>query len=380
MLSNTQFPLLIARPETQHQSLFFRLFPQEIRDQIFAHVFQSTRLSFGIKDVATGRKPPFTFVKPSPHSLALISACRRIRNEIGLGWVSMVLFNFLDTWTMSQVLRAVPRYIVRRIRHLRVCNDPWTPRLEDQTWFWNLLPIFQLLPGLRLDRLTVLGHQAPEINYLLLNELILYGNGWRELCYMCCNSEITTIGQKRIVNADEHDNQSCLNTKPQPSHWRALLRERDGEDSKPSITVYRSRSAATRDSNTDMSSRVVVNGSWGHKKDASHNGGRNERKLSRNECRKDIMFVVTRGYGVDYTERTLLDDPDHYEGTADIFACLSLTDIEGHHHAHERRNRNGDTWQSYFEKLFSVVHPTELDSYQDLDHFNWPWAYFPDDA
>ncbi len=250
--------------------------PQEIRDEIYAYVFFSTRLTMGRRvtckpsDAACcsaisasasasaaahpdPRRPPkrvVTRIKPARHSLALFLVCRQMTQELRSdnAWLSQVLFNFEDTATMLDVLGGVLatpelRGLVREVRvregglfvNQRLpmparhkssrsdSNSTASPQQQQQQQqqqhfrqrFLLLGGLMRLLPGLRLDRLTILPalpcrvhksmrcHNYPSVDmysmsvssnppppsslaapHEMLAELLYAGSGWRELCYV----------------------------------------------------------------------------------------------------------------------------------------------------------------------------------------------------
>ncbi|KJR81871.1 uncharacterized protein SPSK_00712 [Sporothrix schenckii 1099-18] len=264
--------------------------PQEIRDEIYAYVFYSTRLTMGRRVTCA---PPTdspcsgsasssrtlspepdeadevqhsqcrmtpgrvtTHVKPARHSMALFLVCRQITRELisDNAWIGQVLFNFEDAATMLDVLGGVfatpaQRSLVREVRvregglfvHQRlpsllplptVPEDNSTPlssassstqqqqqqqqpQQQFRQRFLLLGGLMRLLPGLCLDRLTVLPalpcrvhkstrcHNLPSVNmynmsvtshppppvslaapHEMLTELLHAGSGWKELCYV----------------------------------------------------------------------------------------------------------------------------------------------------------------------------------------------------
>jgi hypothetical protein len=126
-------------PNQQTQSKIMQL-PQEIRDEIYAHLFGSIR---GIRSHRVGSAGSGT-------ALAVLRTCRRMRDEIGASWLSQVVFHFEGLDAMLDKLARLP-----------------------------IAQILKLLPGLKLDRLTVLGAKEPEICYETLNMLVRHSDGWK---------------------------------------------------------------------------------------------------------------------------------------------------------------------------------------------------------
>lgn len=95
----------------QGKSIFFSRPPQEIRDEIYRHVWSGTRLSFGSQ------------IRPGSNSLALRGTCRRMRFEIGDKWLRYTLFDFGGPSIMFYKLAPLPIETISKIRHVRVYGD-----------------------------------------------------------------------------------------------------------------------------------------------------------------------------------------------------------------------------------------------------------------
>jgi hypothetical protein len=107
--------------------------PQELRDQVYKHLFWSTRLTFGKryflpekhqKFVANTRKIEYMikWLKPAPNSLAILRTCRQTYSEATNRWVGEVLFNFERAEDMLDKLDSLSPSTIASIRHLRVCD------------------------------------------------------------------------------------------------------------------------------------------------------------------------------------------------------------------------------------------------------------------
>ncbi|CAK7237996.1 hypothetical protein SBRCBS47491_010236 [Sporothrix bragantina] len=284
-----------TRPRQQTSRLL--ALPQEIRDEIYAYVFYSTRLTMGRRvtcappttsyscpgsssstrtispepgrhshshsqdsqyshgsqeshdsSQARGSKSSriITQIKPARHSMALFLVCRQITRELvsDNAWIGQVLFNFEDAATMLDVLGGVfsspaQRSLIREVRvregglfvHQRMPSEPHSPQLSStpsssstatpaaphhfRQRFLLLGGLMRLLPGLCLDRLTILPalpcrihkstrcHNLPSVDmynmsvtsnppppvslaapHEILAELLHAGSGWKELCYV----------------------------------------------------------------------------------------------------------------------------------------------------------------------------------------------------
>ncbi|CAK7264642.1 hypothetical protein SEPCBS57363_001180 [Sporothrix epigloea] len=154
-------PVPASRRNSQQASQLLAL-PQEIRDEIYAHVFYSTRLTMGRRITCAPTGPSssthtqchhsqnyqhvpnsqgetvqvaqntfcdhagsriITHVKPARHTMALFLVCRQITRELvrDNAWIGQVLFNFEDAATMLDVLGGIfsspeQRSLIREVR------------------------------------------------------------------------------------------------------------------------------------------------------------------------------------------------------------------------------------------------------------------------
>ncbi|KPM37950.1 hypothetical protein AK830_g8629 [Neonectria ditissima] len=139
-------------------------------------------------------------VLPSPNGLALLRTFRRIREEIGDSWLGQVLFNYEHPEGLLNTLSVIPHETLQKIQHLRVRGNLLMltyPGAEDEVYH-RLLSVLKLLPGLRLDRLTVLGFPIPFLSYAILNQLVLASNGWKELRYISHDSTFLAMPRPQV--------------------------------------------------------------------------------------------------------------------------------------------------------------------------------------
>ncbi|KAK9436992.1 hypothetical protein VB005_11809 [Metarhizium brunneum] len=156
---------------------FFQL-PPELRLSIYRHHFLGTRLSYGPSLDMDAR------TIPARHSLALLRTCRSVRTEIGDTWLGHVLFNFAYVDYMMVILKALPMATLSKIRHVRVLGTVlyfFTGPHERDGVSYTLIQALKLLPGLQLDTFTVLSPYEDHCDYEVLDTLIEYGDGWKEL-------------------------------------------------------------------------------------------------------------------------------------------------------------------------------------------------------
>ncbi|KAK4041665.1 hypothetical protein C8A01DRAFT_45205 [Parachaetomium inaequale] len=296
----------MAQANLQSQSLLFQL-PQEIRDHIYHQLFASTRFSFG--RCVTGGIADFT-VKPAPNGLALLRACRRAQLEIGNSWLRHVLFCFEDAKSMLDKLSALPTRTLSMMRRMRISGDTLMLTLpddpDDTKVFYRLVAVLKLLPGLRLDQLTVLGTIWHQVNYDTLDGLITDGNGWKTLRYISCSSVMLGYPSRHQLPfmRPSWTEKPQSWRQPQPKHWQTVLEGRDGAASGPSVTIYRAKEPGSCGSILDPAKRV------GYKQKPRKNPHSrpdvfpaDPELMTGDEQHKEIMVVVKRGSGVDYGER-----------------------------------------------------------------------------
>lgn len=185
----------------------FRL-PQELRLKIYAHLFSSKRLQWSVKRTEQATRP-----KSRPlQTLAFVRTCRRIRDEIGDSWIGQIHLTFKTPQAMLDVLTELPVSTLSKIKHVQataklLLTEPLPGR--ETICSYLLGAMFKLLPGLRLDTLTVQGtnNLLMFVNYLTLDELISKSGGWKELYYITRESAMLGFPIERIIHH------------PQPAHW-----------------------------------------------------------------------------------------------------------------------------------------------------------------
>lgn len=95
---------------------------------------------------------------PAPNSLAILRTCRQIHQEAGALWLGQVLFSFEHADDMLDKLSPLALGTLSQIRQVRVGGRPMRLRMMDgpDEVCYRLAFVLKLIPGLRLDRLTVL--------------------------------------------------------------------------------------------------------------------------------------------------------------------------------------------------------------------------------
>ncbi|KAI0541563.1 hypothetical protein GGR58DRAFT_498063 [Xylaria digitata] len=209
--------------DQQSGSIFFRSFPQEIRDEIYRHHFSEIILSFSEES------------GPSQNSLALLKTCRQMRWEIGHRWIHYVHFNFATYFAMRDKLFTLSTYTISEIRYVRVHLGFSRGRCSLAFTTITLLEIIEQLLHLQLDRLTILGDMAPRVAFGIIEDLVANGDGWKELHFIRRYSERFS-GPKRLLHT-----RLLEELRPQALRWYQILENRDGSLTNPSIAVYISK-------------------------------------------------------------------------------------------------------------------------------------------
>lgn len=285
---------------TQEQSRLFQL-PRELRDVIYGYLFSSTRITHGKRD-AWGKQDSLRVLPKKDRILSLLRTCRRIETEVGNRWLGQILFNFEDPNTMMTKLSALPIEKTSAIRHIRVRGGLLTFHYPDENVSYELVHVLKFLSGLQLDTLTVLAVSSKgrfaNISYNILNNLVQYGQGWKELCFISQDSEMLGYAANRVFD-DLHKRQ------PQPAHWHAVMESRDGITRQPPVTIYRSTLHGVPGSVTDEKKRVVLQQEVSAPGQEDNYGQEEEETLMTGTGPPaELMIVVKRGKNVDYEEKS----------------------------------------------------------------------------
>jgi hypothetical protein len=332
--------------------------PRELRDQIYTCLFASIRLTFGKR--ATSRITTKT-MKPATNALAILRACRQINQEAGPLWLGQILFSFENPEDLLDKLSALASTTLSQIRHVRTGGCPLMlqPIEDDDDVYYRLVWVLKLLPGLRLDKLTVLGYSGGEIAYDTLEGLIKHGTGWRELHFITPNSTMLGFGKRDMFMADPYWR------KPQPSTWNEILLQRDGTNSGASATIYRSTQSDTPGAVTSPRTRQIFEQNVSSLEDLENFGVTEDKELSaENEKGKELLVVVKRGRSANIVER----DGPPYESEEDI-----------------RQWAHGMTWTEIRRQCIDFImdedeendfhiegdEEYEIDSYNQVDEYEW---------
>ncbi|KAK7531428.1 uncharacterized protein J3D65DRAFT_637579 [Phyllosticta citribraziliensis] len=299
--------------QQQGSSLMQRL-PQELRDKIYLAVFSSTRLS------------SFT----APNALALLRVCQRIHSEIGNTWLKQVLFNFETPEAMLNRLANIPMEKRTLIRHMRVSDGPLVLSFGDEDVFYRIYAALQLLPGLKLDRLTVLTGRVLKVAYESLDRLIKVSSGWKELYFISHTSML--LGYQTEPDPLAQDPYYYMR-KPQPSSWQRQLEARDGSLSNPSVAVYRTKSTAFNGAILDPEKRVSFEQKLPSSQTLAQYAQTEDSTISAaGEREKEMLVIVKRGQGVDYELKRDYPSYDH--------ADINIRDVQD-----IRRDTRMETWR-----------------------------------
>jgi hypothetical protein len=318
---------------------------QELRDKIYADVFCSTAFRgdrYMDPDHVIDHRLPVSSIT----SLALLRTCRRVRDEIGNTWIRQSCFSFKDPESLLDRLAGIPIAVRCQIRHLRLTDDLLVVvksegDVGEHQLIYRTAQVLKLLPGLKLDTLTVYGMISPEDSFATLDMLVRYSDGWKELRFISSTTAILGFQYQPISNQPLRQ--------PQPSDWQNALEQRDGQASRPSAMVYRSTDTTPLDPwspQYDLKALKVFSQAFAAGQDAETFGQVMDPTLMRHEeIQKYILVIVRRGAGVDYAEKEsspyisvgdMADIREYWEGKTWI-------DIKAEHDARPNRNRHYDT-------------------------------------
>ncbi|KAF7959245.1 hypothetical protein EAE96_002760 [Botrytis aclada] len=166
-----------SRPKTESHLLNL---PKELRDMIYEHLFDSTRLTFGHRQINC----EYRKVLPARNALAILRVCKQMYQETSNIWINRVLFDFEDNFPLLDKFSLLPFSTISKIRNVRIRthgDEPDAPEtVEDEEQLHGL----QILQGLQLDRLTVV--PAWNDSYTGCTDITQFMNTsfpCKELCY-----------------------------------------------------------------------------------------------------------------------------------------------------------------------------------------------------
>lgn len=318
----------------QDLSLFFQELPDEIRLEIYSHVFYSTRLSFG-KRFGASATGTYITLRPASKSLSLLLVCRQINSEIGHSWIGQILLSFEDAETMLGKLSALEPSVLTKLRYMRISGSPPSLWLgsDTETIRHGWAHMLKVWPGLCLHRLTIVGDVSCLSDLSSLSELIAHSEGWKELYYLTHNSailECTNQMRRPLKRA------AGRHRTPRVLTFNSKLVSCDGPTA--SVSIYRSIHAAEHGLMISKpAAREAFPGRASEPCD-EHGGGQIEAPTKYEEMRKDVLFVARRGNRVDYavkpgsslvpydTREVKIWRPSQWQG----ICCDSKVDIYKH--------------------------------------------------
>lgn len=297
-----------------------------------------------------------------------------MRTEIGDSWIGHVLFNFRDTEYMMVRLTALPMATISKIRHLRVLgtilpqNERPVPDNQSESdydyTYYTLVHALKLLPGLQLDTLTVLTPIDKYCDYEVLDTLIKYGEGWKELRFICQHS--AQLGYKFPDSIRIWNNTVGYSREPQPAHWVNVMNTRDGIQNQPSVTMYRSTLPGKACSVMTEATRVLVKQTPSEEEE---NPAAILEYYGRNADRRNVkyaqefMVVVKRGKGIDYQEKEDSDYlPPEIGDVREDIANKTLEEIQEEYLCWWCKDAKH--YSNYGERLF-------FDRYEHVDEYIW---------
>ncbi|OIW30147.1 hypothetical protein CONLIGDRAFT_632240 [Coniochaeta ligniaria NRRL 30616] len=296
----------------QENSQLFQL-PQEIRDHIYSLVFNTWYGHKGNLYVSLGenRGPKDVRDWRNKDALALLRTCRRVKEEVGDSWMKHAqLFVFTEPGKMLDALAGMSPDQLSVIREIRVSSRPimlsegrhynendGNTLLMHADVFYRLAAILKLLPGLCLDKLTVvddLDCPNEKLLYDTLNGLIEESEGWQELHFIAMKGKMLTYAPEPGIEFPDR-----LKRRPQPMHWQSTLEQRDGLESKPSVSIF--------ESTKQIRLATVTNPAWREQVEQRLLEGQTKETFGLQqdtqlapEGGNEILIVAKRGAGVDY--------------------------------------------------------------------------------
>ncbi|KAI1744519.1 hypothetical protein F4680DRAFT_226956 [Xylaria scruposa] len=327
---SSRAPSQIQTSDAQQNSRLFQI-PQELRDMIYTQLFIDTRLCHGIlRDTDT----PTVQIVPASNALSIQRSCRRARAEIGDSWLGQILFHFMDPGTMLTKLGTLPIPTLSKVRHVRIADIMYS--CSDGKHYYYPVQYLKLLPGLRLDTLTIFGCHNTELRddsefaYIRLDMLMECSQGWKELRFISKTSALLGFVSRFYI---AHQQPRC----PQPADWIYLMNNRDGTASQPSVSIYRSTLAGQSGTVGDEVTRVKYEQALprpGEEDEFTEEKCGGDLMLP-DEVTKELMVVVRRGRGVDYQEKlgspfldTIMDPRQENPGLTEASIIAKIFEYE----------------------------------------------------
>ncbi|KAK7980359.1 1-phosphatidylinositol 4-5-bisphosphate phosphodiesterase 1 [Apiospora arundinis] len=299
-------PSPVIPPSEEVGGILYRL-PQEMRDEVYAYVFGSTRLWFG----APCRGLPAR--RSERHSLALLRVCRRIRAEIGNSWVKYILLHFDAPEIMLQKLLTIPAPI-DLVRYIRVAGllgtlpNSRSPLAMSHQPHLFIHEFMRVLEGLQLAELTVIantGHLTHE--YQAVEFLLRTSNGWKRLVVWFWASHL--LDTNPVASPDwywfayryglEDHYRGEL-----PRAFRSVLRHRDGAHTRPMVHMIQGDPGDVPSMAIESITNAQLRALYQQ---------RSQTPLSVLASHRQLVIIAERGRGVGYTVNRLRDDEERHQ-------------------------------------------------------------------
>jgi hypothetical protein len=104
--------------EMQQPRNIYRLLqlPCELRDEIYHHLFSSTRLAYDKRYIGCQKQ---VTIKPRPNALAILRTWRQVNQEAASLWPGRILFNFEILEELLDKLSPLPAATIAKLKHVR---------------------------------------------------------------------------------------------------------------------------------------------------------------------------------------------------------------------------------------------------------------------
>ncbi|KAG5204512.1 hypothetical protein GTR04_5592 [Trichophyton interdigitale] len=259
----------------KHVSMLLAL-PLELRLKIYMFYFMSVTIYLG-----DPRPAGFFFTErygPKYDPLAILRTCRQIFREAGSLFLGNVIISTDHPDYSVCHFNRLSLQLRSRIRHVEL-------RLASFIWLLSEIPEssiayrFNLIPGLRLDTLTICGTKSC---YDLVDGFVKFGNGWKELRILVPSLNVDAFKQVVAMAAPD-----AMETQRPAVTWQSLIEKRDGTDSNASVSLYCTTQPWIRNSVLDLSTRELVSST-------------NLPDLALKKEIGELLFIVKRGEGATY--------------------------------------------------------------------------------
>ncbi|KAL7811368.1 hypothetical protein V8C26DRAFT_222840 [Trichoderma gracile] len=367
--------ITVGTASAQAQSPLMRL-PQELRSSIYSLLFSSTRFTSGRRLMSDWTVRD---ISPAPQGLAILLCCRRAYSEIGKTWISQVLFCFETPTAMLKKLANISLETRSLVRHVRVSGHYMKVTYNNKvTELYMTHQVLKLLPGLKLDKLTVFGHAHTPYSYDTLDLLVEHSDGWKELHYI--SHDLHYISHRHVESAiGEPDEIDDWGREQQPTGWRRKLEARDEADSGASVTLFKwissNQPSAERHTDTWVKLTETLPSVEYIQKYLNTNVG-SLTAMSASETR--MLVVVKRGNGVDHEEKQH-EMPPHYALWDLGQETPPKTWAEIMAHRDSITCFSSDSTMYYATADSEQPEPAFLvDEYENVDDYVWPVYYMQD--